>query len=372
MTGFRFIHTSDLHLGCRFEALPDDRRGRLAEARHGAIRRVANAGWLHGARHILVAGDLFDTRAPTDHIRRQALSAMGAERGLDWWLLPGHRDSLAAATLWERIAREAPPNVTPILSDRPIELDDDVVLLPAPVTGRHVRSTRMTRLETDPRRIRIGLAHGTVHGFDEDGTATPIPPELHRTAGLDYLALGGWHGRMRVSSRCHYSGTPEQDGFRHDACGACLAVTIDGPGATPQVQTATTGTFLWTEEILPLLPGRDPGGALRALLPSTDRSEVLVRVRAEGLASRRERNRLVHIAAQTRTGVLAPRAGDRQHRGNPGARWPTASLVADMLMQVLAMRRFCQGAAALRALPHRHGRPPDDSDRCPGGTSGWR
>ncbi|TGV62892.1 DNA repair exonuclease, partial [Mesorhizobium sp. M00.F.Ca.ET.149.01.1.1] len=58
---FRFIHSSDLHIGKRFGNMPEDLRGRLREARHGAISRLAEQARVHGASTILLAGDTFDT-----------------------------------------------------------------------------------------------------------------------------------------------------------------------------------------------------------------------------------------------------------------------------------------------------------------------
>ena len=77
----RFIHSSDLHLGRRFANIPElpdtNTRGRLMEARHGAIGRLAAAARDTGASHILLAGDTFDTATPSTQVIRRALAAMG-------------------------------------------------------------------------------------------------------------------------------------------------------------------------------------------------------------------------------------------------------------------------------------------------------
>ena len=39
---FRFLHSSDLHLGKAFGGYPEGIRNRLREARHGAIARLAS------------------------------------------------------------------------------------------------------------------------------------------------------------------------------------------------------------------------------------------------------------------------------------------------------------------------------------------
>lgn len=56
MTGFRFIHSSDLHLEKRFGNLSEEARGRLIAARHEAISRLMPSAREHGADCILLAG----------------------------------------------------------------------------------------------------------------------------------------------------------------------------------------------------------------------------------------------------------------------------------------------------------------------------
>ena len=132
----RFLHTSDLHIGKRFGNFPEDLRGRLREARHGAIGRLAEAARNGGAGFVLVAGDTFDTETPTPPVLHQALQEMGRNGDLTWVILPGNHDSLLADELWQRIRAIAPPNVMLALDPTPITLAAHVVLLPAPCTTR--------------------------------------------------------------------------------------------------------------------------------------------------------------------------------------------------------------------------------------------
>lgn len=68
-----------------------------------------------------------------------------------------------------------------------------------------------------------------------DGEATPdraphrACPYRARRAGLDYLALGDWHGAVEVDQRTHYCGTPEPDRFKHQRPGTALLVSIAAP-----------------------------------------------------------------------------------------------------------------------------------------------
>ncbi|MSU88692.1 DNA repair exonuclease [Rhodobacteraceae bacterium 2CG4] len=302
MTDFRFIHTADLHLGKRYSTLPDEHlRGRLAEARHAVLARIAHAARDHGAAHVLVAGDIFDTETPSDPVWRQALAAMGADAALTWWLLPGNHDSLAAEALWSRIADHAPGNVRPLLSAEPVAVAPGIRLLPAPPTRRYPGrdlTDWFAADEGDPASLRIGLAHGPVQNFGDNDTRDGIPPDRAATARLDYLALGDWHGMVQVGPRTFYPGAPERDGYKHRGRGVCLAVTLGRPGDPPAVVPVETGGFHWEELPLPLTPGHDAAQALRSLLPAdtAGRRDMLLRVRAAGRASLAEQAAMADAA----------------------------------------------------------------------------
>src|SRR5690606_10961405 len=220
---FRFLHTSDLHIGKRFGNMPEDVRGRLREARHSAITRLAEQARVNGAEAILLAGDTFDTETPTPAMLRQALAAMHQQSDMRWVILPGNHDSLLADELWTGAGRVLPDNVALATAAEPMALRPGVVILPAPCTtrrpGRDLTEWMDSATSSDGE-IRIGLAHGPIQGFSEEGGASDvIAPDRAGRAGLDYLALGDWHGQIRVNERTWYSGTPEPDRFKHNAPG---------------------------------------------------------------------------------------------------------------------------------------------------------
>ena len=288
MSGFRFIHSSDLHLGRRFGNLPEEVRGRLVEARHLAIDALAAAAREHGADDIFIAGDLFDSETPSERVWRQALTAMGAAQGLRWWIIPGNHDSLAAETLWKRFCNEAPESVRFVDKPAPLEVAPYVTLVPSPVTSRFPGRdlTEWMRDCVSPEgHLRIGLAHGGVvtFGSEDDGRET-IPIDRARSAGLDYLALGDWHGFIKLTDRAFYSGSPERDRFKHKGRGICVAVTIPGPRAVPQVDEVKTGRFDWSDTPLHLTPEQDAAEAFAAALPTdaAGRRDMLVQMRATG------------------------------------------------------------------------------------------
>ena len=222
---------------------------------------------------------------------------MAADPGLSWWLLPGNHDSLAAGELWRRIAADRPANVMPLLAPEPVELAPGAVLLPAPCT--HRRPGRdltdwMAGAATAGGVLRIGLAHGGVQAFSEDGNPALIPPDRAETAGLAFLALGDWHRQLAIGPRTWYAGAPEADGFKHAAPCGVVVVTLAGPGAAPSA------------------PGRDRRLRLaerRARAPPRRRSAFRLQRLLPPPADRRDT--LLRLAASGRTGLAGEAALDR-------------------------------------------------------------
>lgn len=283
---FRFIHSSDLHLGKPYGQMPEELRGNLTEARFRKIDALLDLAEREGASHILLAGDTFDAETPSDRTRRQAIRAMGRDTGIRWVIMPGNHDSLAADELWRTLANEAPDSVTLALEPQPMSLAEGVTLLPAPCPARRAGrdlGAWMDDAATPDGTLRIGLAHGGVQSFAEDGAADTLAPDRAVRAGLDYLALGDWHGQMQVEPRTWYSGTPETDRFKHEGRASALVVALPGPGAPPQVEAAETGEYLWATHTVGLTPGADALAQVMALLPSEGgRRRALMRLDLTG------------------------------------------------------------------------------------------
>lgn len=283
----RFLHSSDLHLAKPFGRFDELLRGRLREARFSQISDLARVARECDVGIVLLAGDTFDAQTPPPQVVRQAIRALAAETDIHWVILPGNHDSLAAAELWDRMVREKPDNVTLALDPEPIEIGEDLVILPAPPQVRHPGrdlTEWMDGVETAPERIRVGLAHGGIQDFGEEEAALGIiAPDRARQARLDYLALGDWHGQLRIEARTWYSGTPEPDSFKAHAPAGVLCVDIPEPGAEPRVLPVQTGRFAWIAPKLDLRPGEDVGAALLGALPAAQsRRDSMVEMKLTG------------------------------------------------------------------------------------------
>lgn len=243
----KFIHSADWQLGKPYGRFETDARGALTEARFDAIDTLGKAAAEHGARHVLVAGDIFDTEGPEDRTIIQAISRMSSH-ACRWWLLPGNHDFARNGGLWDRIRQRAGEKIVVLSEPEPREIDEKIWLLPAPLLHRHNLedpTTLFETMETQGAQLRIGIAHGSIRDFGSRGeTKNQIAPDRARLSNLDYLALGDWHGTLRVDARTWYSGTPETDRFQRDEPGHALVVEIQ-PDRDPIVTPIRTGRFQW-------------------------------------------------------------------------------------------------------------------------------
>lgn len=302
---FRFIHSSDLHLGKRFGNFEGDLPGRLREARHAVLGKLAQHAREQNAPTVLLAGDTFDSETPAPDVRRQAMMEMAQHEDIRWIILPGNHDSLQASELWQRMAGDAPKNVILAVEPSPIAVGPNAYVLPAPCTfrrpGRDLTEW-MGDSGLDDTSLRIGLAHGAIQNFTEDAaTHDVIAPDRARQSGLDYLALGDWHGAMQVDERTFYSGTPEPDRFKHNRPGEAFVVSISARGAKPELTAVPTGTFDWRSLDLHLMTASSASGALDSILPDmSQRRHSLWKINASGHTRVAEHSALLDRADQTR------------------------------------------------------------------------
>lgn len=247
----RLLHSADWQIGRIYSQFEPDDAAALFEARFHAVERLAALAVEHQVDAVLVAGDVFDAQTVSDKTIRRLFNAMQGYAG-PWVLMPGNHDAALAESVWTRCHRLGvlAGRVIACLEPRVHVVADRFTLLPAPLVQRHTHGdlTGWFAGAITPEGLpRIGLAHGCVLGElpDEVDSANPIAAERAATAALDYLALGDWHGTRRIDDRTWYAGTPETDRFKGNDSGQALLISIDGPGALPDVQLLRTGRYCW-------------------------------------------------------------------------------------------------------------------------------
>ncbi|EIF34226.1 DNA repair exonuclease [Burkholderia sp. Ch1-1] len=248
----RFLHTADWQIGTQFGQFEPDEAAHLAEARFETVRRIAGEAAARKVDAVLVAGDVFDLQTVSDTVIRRLFGALQAFTG-PWIMLPGNHDAALVESVWTRAQRLncIAPNVRVVLEPGVVLLDAcRCALLCAPLTQRITYDDTtgfFDTTETPAGYHRVGLAHGSVSGILQEGidSSNPIAPTRAASARLDYLALGDWHGHLRVDERTWYAGTHEQDRFRANDPGFMLDVTLQEPGAAPVVEPVRVGQYQW-------------------------------------------------------------------------------------------------------------------------------
>lgn len=247
---FRFIHTGDWHIGKPFGRFDDDQAALLRQARLDAVDRIAAVAREQGAGDVFVAGDVFDSPGLSDHMVRRLIERLRLADDVKWHLLPGNHDPAREDGIWARLAPlGVPENIHLHLESGVVPLGPGADLLVAPCLS-HLRgddpTAWMDEAVTRPQALRVGLAHGPVHGFGgADDPGGMIAPGRRASARLDYLALGDWHGTKEVAPGVWYAGTPEPEQFQENAPGHVLSVALEGPGAAPRVTPVATGRYRW-------------------------------------------------------------------------------------------------------------------------------
>lgn len=283
------LHTADWQIGRVFGQFEPDDAAALFEARFAVVERVAEIATTQAVDAILVAGDVFDAQTVAEKSIRRLFNAMQGFTGT-WVLMPGNHDAALAESVWSRAKRlgAIPSNVIVCLEPKPIVVAGKFTLLPAPLTQRQTYADLTewfaAHVSTDDLP-RIGLAHGSVQGIlpDHVDSANPIAAGRAQGAGLAYLALGDWHGTMRVDGKTWYAGTPESDRFKANESGQALLVTIEGGTLEPVVIAVPTGKFDWRQIEQQVAVDSDVDEVVRTL-EAVGGSEVL-HVRLSGTCS---------------------------------------------------------------------------------------
>jgi len=300
----RFLHTADWQIGRAYTSFDPEVAPLLAEARFTAVQRLADLAVEHAVCAVLVAGDVLDAQTVSDKTIRRLFQCMQGYDG-PWILIAGNHDAALTESVWERARRLAcvPANVHLLLEPK-VELFTPAgfAVLPAPLTQRHTYHDLTAWMDDAPTPdglLRIGLAHGSVQGILHEGidSANPIAADRCERAGLDWLALGDWHGAKQISSRMAYSGTPEPDRFTSNDPGYALLVEITHPGAEPRVERLPVAQFIWQRLALRLHLAADVDACIAQL--QTLQSKHVVQLQLQGELDWTQFQRVQQAVAQT-------------------------------------------------------------------------
>jgi DNA repair exonuclease SbcCD nuclease subunit len=255
------LHTADLHLGHVSRQLDAETAKKLARARLGAIDTILGLAQQYAVRAVLCAGDIFDTAQPEPDWWQGLVTAFTRNGGAHCpiILLPGNHDPLTRDSVYQRghAFRRALPAWVHVVDrdDFELELGPDAVVYARPcrsTAGADDPSLALPGRVAGDERIRIGLVHGST--FDLPGCQTnfPIARDATQQRGLDYLAIGDWHGYRVMPENgiapIVYPGSPEPTNFKEQGAGNVAIVSFRGRGIAPRIRKERVARWTWREE----------------------------------------------------------------------------------------------------------------------------
>ena len=276
----KFLHTADWQMGMK--ALQAREKAKEVRAkRFETAARVAELAKRESVEFVLLAGDLFEHHDIDEQVVRKTVAVLDGFAPIRVFVLPGNHDPLTAGGVWDRQSwQRVGDHVTLLRDAAEVQVRDEVALYPAPLKQKQSTldpTAWMPARAAGDDRIRIGVAHGALDVLPER-TNFPIFATRADQAGLDYLALGDWHGFVQ-KGRTVYSGTMEQTSFSEKDPGNVLIVEISSAGSEPMVSRHHVGALQWSEHQPSIRDATDVEQFRKTVLDVGPVSAQLLRIR---------------------------------------------------------------------------------------------
>lgn len=218
----KIIHTSDLHIGAKFGVFGDK-----AEAQRKSLldvfAKIVDLAIAQSAHIVLISGDLFDSNFPSrnsvEFVKKQ-LKRLD-EMKIYAAILPGTHDCLSNDSIYKRERLASGFSYVFVFDDANVTQkefpDIDLVLFAKAGISNKSTESPIAFLESVSKSTRAKYKVAMAHGSAQiEGKAAPddFPIVLREIAhsGVDYLALGHWHGCQDFSFggvTAWYAGSPE-------------------------------------------------------------------------------------------------------------------------------------------------------------------
>ncbi|MDD5066382.1 MAG: DNA repair exonuclease [bacterium] len=199
----RIFHTADLHLGSEYRSFGDKAK-ELQQECLNAFEKMAGyvTNPLNGIHIMIIAGDLFDTHRPDLPLAEkvQDLLLQVVRKGITLFVLPGNHDSYSYKNSIYR-AEDFPGHViqSPEFTlAQELNINGQLACIYSgifDINNSHKRMLNDFKLIQKPG-AHIGILHATLEmrEIDIPERELPFSYEEFRQSGLNYLALGHFHG----------------------------------------------------------------------------------------------------------------------------------------------------------------------------------
>ncbi|MFN8546602.1 MAG: DNA repair exonuclease [Candidatus Eisenbacteria bacterium] len=275
----KFLHTADWQMGMK-AFVAGEKAKEVRAKRFETAARIVELAKREGVEFVLLAGDLFEHHDVDDAVVRRTVAVLESFAPIPVFVLPGNHDPLTVGGIWDRHSwKRVGGHVTLLREADETPVREGIVLYSAPLKQKQSTldpTAWMPARTAGDERIRIGLAHGALDVLPER-TNFPIAANRVEEAGLDYFALGDWHGFLQ-SGRTVYSGTMEQTSFSEKDPGNVAVVDIARAGNEPIVSKHHVGTLHWNVHRPTIRDATDTEHLRRAILHAGPLRAQLLRI----------------------------------------------------------------------------------------------
>jgi len=264
----RFVQTSDWQIGMKGGGLGE--AGPIVrEIRIESIHNVLKSAQEQKVDFVLLCGDTFEHNMVNQEDVKRVVTIFNQYPDIPIYLLPGNHDMLGADCVYNRPIFQRVDHLTILGTGDPVSVAG-AILHPCPIPSRLTTHdlTGTVPVVRELDGIHIGVAHGSLVGKSPvpswEDVDLPIDPACVDRTGIDYLALGHWHGHTTFedstrTARIAYSGTHEQTKYDEHDAGHCLLIQIDGKGDAPKIVPIRTGQLTWVSAEFEM---RDPSSLI--------------------------------------------------------------------------------------------------------------
>jgi exonuclease SbcD len=232
----KILHTADIHLGAKFLGLGSNgvsQRGQLRTT----FKNIITTAIDERVDIVLIAGDLFDAnQQPQRNIDLviEQFNLLGSSN-IPVCLIPGTHDSLDSSSIYRKVDFEGKCSNLKIFTDENMSYKEypglDLTVYGRPnLSNRSYTSPLKGLKRSTSSKFHVAMAHGSFYipeKIAEDDHVFKL--EEIKASGMNYLALGHWHGMKSCSEKppAWYSGPPEWIPGQTDKGGVLLVGLSD-------------------------------------------------------------------------------------------------------------------------------------------------
>ena len=252
MSGFKFLHAADLHLGSPFYGLvvrDPAAAARLAEAGRGAFSALVTRAIEERVAFVVIAGDVYDGdwRDNTIGLFFSRELARLDRAGIETFLLGGDDD---AESLVSRNV-ELPPSVKRFASDAPTTFRIEALKVALHGQSFAVPNVTDNLVLNYPNQIggwfNVGVLHTALTGHPPHADYAPATPGHLRARGYDYWALGHVHEYTVLQTRPHIVYPGNLQGRHMGEQGAKGAVLVKVDDGEISIERIIVDRVRWLE-----------------------------------------------------------------------------------------------------------------------------